>query len=638
MSSRIFQPILSDPETVRIPGTAVPDETTAAAISVLGDAAMGAYKGHARADLRGKLTDLSDEAIDTAEAEVFGGGEEEVIPAEVDYVGRQMQLLARAKTSGTTSDSGVKIRAERLLREAINRNPGLAPEFKMIAQDTLGYNPLGAELDAMTELQAAASEQSTKIYETYVAQAKSWNLPVHLLHGNSQEQRLFFEMYNRMENDQREVARLKDQVTINNANAENLQRSGRQLLAADLRVQIPSLRGRVDRMLRLKDEEGNVTNLAEAGANTILTLSTQGRARIVNDLQALRDDYTASYTSRALEYGIPTGELEALLRPIHGMVDNYIAMLDPSANHKELMARNDALFESARARVYGEEDMVHFEAMGTILRNLPEGTAQQVYNKLVIGSDLSNAVARAWQNLDGGQPMVPPPTTEMNIEARKAILIGLPAAVRSWSVEGDPAAGQAIYESALGVARHASSLGTEAPNDLAESLLEVFSEKDINEKILNRFDEGGFLRDQLANSVLPIYAERLAESIAASVPHVTTRGTRLNADGTREVNPRGAADRRIPTAEVFYLDISNPEAPTFRYRPEFENQSFTGGQLGFGDRTAKVLNDMNRTYSQRIGKAIRAEAHIAQVDYSVVAERYLNTFFPSFTQEQGGDE
>ena len=329
MSSRIFQPILSDPETVRIPGTAVPDETTAAAISVLGDAAMGAYKGHARADLRGKLTDLSDEAIDTAEAEVFGGGEEEVIPAEVDYVGRQMQLLARAKTSGTTSDSGVKIRAERLLREAINRNPGLAPEFKMIAQDTLGYNPLGAELDAMTELQAAASEQSTKIYETYVAQAKSWNLPVHLLHGNSQEQRLFFEMYNRMENDQREVARLKDQVTINNANAENLQRSGRQLLAADLRVQIPSLRGRVDRMLRLKDEEGNVTNLAEAGANTILTLSTQGRARIVNDLQALRDDYTASYTSRALEYGIPTGELEALLRPIHGMVDNYIAMLDP---------------------------------------------------------------------------------------------------------------------------------------------------------------------------------------------------------------------------------------------------------------------------------------------------------------------
>ena len=47
---------------------------------------------------------------------------------------------------------------------------------------------------------------------------------------------------------------------------------------------------------------------------------------------------------------------------------------------------------------------------------------------------------------------------------------------------------------------------------------------------------------------------------------------------------------------------------------------------------------MNRTYSQRIGKAIRAEAHIAQVDYSVVAERYLNTFFPSFTQEQGGDE
>lgn len=143
------------------------DNTTAAAYAKVGDVVATAVSDHIEGNLQEDLTDATDVAVveeltkrqslnqpmsSDVIATILGdeGGGSKV---DEDQTMRPfLEKLAKSKQAerqGAIDGTELKIRHEQILREYVARHPRLAGRFIQAAGNTLGYNPIGSELDAL---------------------------------------------------------------------------------------------------------------------------------------------------------------------------------------------------------------------------------------------------------------------------------------------------------------------------------------------------------------------------------------------------------------------------------------------------------------------------------------------------------
>lgn len=142
---------------------------TAESIKQIGDLAVETGTQYLEDSLEGDLTDATDQAVLDQAAKNQAANQplsSDVIASILGDTSAQgaskvdadesmrpfLEKLAKSKqaaSQGAIDGTELKIRHEQILREYISRHPRLAGKFVQAAGSTLGYNPIGSELDAL---------------------------------------------------------------------------------------------------------------------------------------------------------------------------------------------------------------------------------------------------------------------------------------------------------------------------------------------------------------------------------------------------------------------------------------------------------------------------------------------------------
>lgn len=181
MADNIFQPVLSEPDISAAGQRAVPsrvDTTTADIINLVGDIGVQGVKLATKSELRGKVQeDISG---------FFARGEQELetgVPLDVSLAAAErdaedtlalsegrakVNKLKRLKESGAASGLELKARAEKDVKEFVNRFPGLADEFRSLyANELNAYAARIALIDNKRKQAFEVSENAKKQEDEY---------------------------------------------------------------------------------------------------------------------------------------------------------------------------------------------------------------------------------------------------------------------------------------------------------------------------------------------------------------------------------------------------------------------------------------------------------------------------------------
>jgi hypothetical protein len=173
-------PILDYSDTVVYERERLPFSDTDGALTKAADAVVGAV-GQAEVDnLQTSLTGATDafiSEVEAGQAALAGPLADDVIAKAIDSpvgsvtgasdaikpVLQQLARLKLAEEQGSLSTSELRIRHEDILRRAVARMPAFASDLIQAAGETLGYNPIGSQLEALeAELRANDGGSSSK--------------------------------------------------------------------------------------------------------------------------------------------------------------------------------------------------------------------------------------------------------------------------------------------------------------------------------------------------------------------------------------------------------------------------------------------------------------------------------------------
>lgn len=150
--------------------------------SELGGMAMEVDKQHATSQLEKELDALHTQ-YETSAPGAQAVQEDALSPsdkAQVNSVGQQLAANKQAVDQGTMTYDQYRIRGERLLRLAISKRPGLAQDFRQVAEQHLGVDVVGASVDVLASwehkqaaaLESAAERQASAEAESMKARVK----------------------------------------------------------------------------------------------------------------------------------------------------------------------------------------------------------------------------------------------------------------------------------------------------------------------------------------------------------------------------------------------------------------------------------------------------------------------------------
>ena len=104
--------------------------------------AVQAVGGAVKSFVVGKKKDQLEEELSTLGDEVFAAQ----IGRDAKEVTQRFEKLRKAKEQGVLSQTMVNIETEKVLKEAIGKTPGIAPEIRQYAAQLLGFDPTGTYL------------------------------------------------------------------------------------------------------------------------------------------------------------------------------------------------------------------------------------------------------------------------------------------------------------------------------------------------------------------------------------------------------------------------------------------------------------------------------------------------------------
>lgn len=190
-------PILAYSDTVVYDRNRLPFQGTDGQLTRAAEAVVGAVGDAASRGLQTELSSATDQFVAEAQAQqaaleapltddvigqALGASADEVSRADaaVKPVLHQLARLKLAQEQGAIDASELAIRHEDILRSAVQRHPAFASQLIQAAGETLGYNPIGAELEAleaeMRSASGAGGGQKNEIEEYYDKQADALSI------------------------------------------------------------------------------------------------------------------------------------------------------------------------------------------------------------------------------------------------------------------------------------------------------------------------------------------------------------------------------------------------------------------------------------------------------------------------------
>lgn len=139
------------PTSTGVPAVTPPNDT-AQGVAQLAGIATDAFKSFA---VKKKKEAIEEELVGLGQ-EVFAARAGE----ELKGATKRFERLRAAQKQGILSDTYVTIETEKLLKEAIGRAPGFAPELRRHAADILGFDPTGSQIRSLYNVGKKAAPQT----------------------------------------------------------------------------------------------------------------------------------------------------------------------------------------------------------------------------------------------------------------------------------------------------------------------------------------------------------------------------------------------------------------------------------------------------------------------------------------------
>ena len=159
-----------------------------------------AYRAKKVGELTGQLEEERQKYLDeqqgqlaapdetSPEEDVFAFGPEPgPDEAELRAFTDKMLKLDKAKRAGTIGATELRIRQEKILREAMNAQPWLADEYIRAASRSQGYNPIGAQVAARAEMERDAATERRAATDRVINDMIQAGVPAYLLESNPVE-------------------------------------------------------------------------------------------------------------------------------------------------------------------------------------------------------------------------------------------------------------------------------------------------------------------------------------------------------------------------------------------------------------------------------------------------------------------
>lgn len=153
-----------------------------------GAEAYGAYKtGELLRDLEAER----EAYVNQTNEDIFESETPDLDEKDISEFAAKYLKLDKAYHGGSITNSELKIRQERILREAMTARPWLADRFVQATTRSQGYNPIGAEVAAMAASEEESAANRSKLFNQIVTQYIGLGVDAQILWKDPQR---FFEM------------------------------------------------------------------------------------------------------------------------------------------------------------------------------------------------------------------------------------------------------------------------------------------------------------------------------------------------------------------------------------------------------------------------------------------------------------
>lgn len=290
-------------------------------------------------------------------ADVFNVDQEEIdaAPEPVQAIMKEVARQRLAADQGAISATELKVRHEATLRRYMNQYPQLAPELQQAAGQTIGYNPLGAHIDAMMEqLEGTEASNAAQQWTDLDNYANAVGVNMTLREVNPVE---YFTQVMGFAQRDTEYEYLKRELDITKVQKESRNilenEQFRKTVGANVMGRAAGMMQKITRMVSAVgfDKAEFAANVLPGIRNEIAAFNMGTRQRIMRDFPELSQE-----------------QIDSFMKPI----EDNLTLVSKSASIEEMQGALNLFKTQATAQVYAEfPELVKYETAASILGNLP---------------------------------------------------------------------------------------------------------------------------------------------------------------------------------------------------------------------------------------------------------------------------
>lgn len=595
------------------------------------------------------LSDEGELASDIVQDVLGAEGIDESTPEPVRAVLARMAKLKVAESQGALSSTELKMRQEVILRQYMARNPALTPQFQAAAQDVLGYNPIGAQIDAIVGAIESKEDYEDKQLEDFIQISKELGV----------DQSLRF--YDNKQWVTNTVARMQQAQQLQTLDTKFKILDTQKGL--DAQQVVDGIRENAAGLLYAT--QGQVTKLLEnvLGADPEMW-SDIASAGVLDEvrtqLEALKSQTAAEFKAAYPNAKITGDQLNDALAPVLA----YITYAQSEVGTEKFSQKLNAYVSMAEQGIYyANPDLTRIRAFSRAFEFLPETTLTATAQGRDFTQQAAQIVSELWGHEKVGRPPLynadttglsnwgrrgtfmydPQAKPEDNAKTLKGTMSRALTMVRSLKKDAVTEdefinAAQvpvAAMVGALGAyEEYLDDTGTVMSPDTTRSMFEMSSGDDFREFMaVASPSDRELLADQMTRAINAERVVVLREAVnsynkfaGAAVRTGKTVPNYGEFFGSSFKTPNVQIDGQDASAEHFLAwDLDGEGNVTFSVDHEALRQA--GGDEVSVETINKLVNSLNQKSSPRLTKLIRSYAHIAGGrDYESAAELVLNQF------------
>lgn len=528
-----------------------------------------------------------------------------------------LEKLAKASSAekqGAIDGTELKIRHEQILRDYISRHPRLAGQFIQATGQTLGYNPLGSEIDALTAKSGqggAPTDPRSYIEKQYDALADELNIsptdkyrdPINW-YRRVEKEASFKE---KLDSDTRQFQRTTLTDQIDDLSAKQAAQRFAPNAARNILNQVTNIISQIPTTPDGKTgaiDAGSLNKMREsimAGkAAFVQQFSEMTNGRYGNEWVQSNLGNVLSYFDFAASQADPKKALEDVNRGLEAQVDNFYLKF-PSFQTQSVILK----------------------AISQVPNDSPLADALKAKLGSKVWSSMAVQLGAAWDATNPAEGTNPPPTptiipppTSMNLapkevsQAEIQTIRGLRTIMTNALNQPDP---EAKRLGALGGIRMAASAATQylqTKDNVAPAPAVVWELTSLvgSDEYFDALGQPGISRVEKAKFIDPVDKAMTSETDNLFGNVARDMQTAIHTNKYRGfLIGYGRGDQTLPAGEFLQVVWSGGRAQFKAVPPN----NVKARQLADTSPLDPLVATMNAKYSERLTQLVRAKAHIA---------------------------